>query len=576
TFHEGLVIKSYRSSLVSEMLGEDTSPSKAVQDDINIQKALSGEEVLVVGDESVRFLYPMRVQDSCITCHYNSNPGDINGVLDIYLPIEDINIPLHTMINYFMLFLILFLIAVFIIFYFVLENKIINPLVRFTSKVQNIAEHKDLNRRIAMKSPVSEISHIATVFNDLLDEIKYCYDKMTEQFYLDSLTSLPNSLALKHDLEPMQTPTLILFNIDSFQGINDFYGHEVGDHILIELAKRIKVSCKKTGKTYRLGSDEFVWISEEVLDVFNLLEILETLNNTPYIYKKSEILITITCGVSEDKEHTIEKAVAALRSAKENNKPMEVYSNHLENKEDFEQNILWTARLKEALDEKRLVVYYQPILAVGLEHAQKFESLVRLVDKDGVVHSPYYFMDVAKHSKLYFRITRTVIEQSFKYFRNKTYEFSVNISIDDILDDLTRNYMIEQLKSFPEPQRVIFEILETEEISEFDVMNDFVQEIRDIGARVAIDDFGSGYSNYSYIIKLHADFLKIDSSLIQNIDTDKDSEIVVESIMMSAKKLGIKTIAEFIHSEAVMKKVKAMGVDFIQGYYVGKPEKEVF
>ena len=106
-------------------------------------------------------------------------------------------------------------------------------------------------------------------------------------------------------------------------------------------------------------------------------------------------------------------------------------------------------------------------------------------------------------------------------------------------------------------------------------MNDFVQEIRSIGARVAIDDFGSGYSNYSYIIKLHADFLKIDSSLIKNIDTDKDSEIVVESIIMSAKKLGIKTIAEFIHSEAVMEKVKSMGVDFIQGYHVGKPEKEV-
>lgn len=575
TLHDGLVIKSYRSALVSEMLGESHIATKNVKDDSNIQRAMSGEEVLVTEDEEfVRYLYPMRVQESCITCHYNSRVGDINGVLDIYLPVKDINIPLHTMVTYFILFLVLFLIVVFIIFYFILENKIINPLVRFTSKMQNISEHKNLNKRIAMNSSVSEITHIATVFNGLLDEIKYYYNKMIAQFYLDALTSLPNLLALKRDLEATETPTLILFNIDNFRGINDFYGHEVGDHILVELGRRIENCHKDSDKIYRLGSDEFICLSEKPFDIFRLMETLTKLNNRPYMYKNSEILLTLTCGVCEDRENIIEKAVAALNSAKKSNKPFEIYSHHLESKEDFEQNILWTARLKEALDEKRLVTYYQPILAVGLDHAQKFETLIRLVGRDGEVYSPHYFMDVAKHSKLYFRITQTVFKQAFEYFRDKEYEFSVNISIDDILDEQTHDYMISQLQNFPEPQRVIFEILETEEISEFDVMNNFVQEIREIGARVAIDDFGSGYSNYSYIIKLHADFLKIDSSLIKDIDTNKDSEIVVESIIMSAKKLGIKTIAEFIHSEEVMQKVKSMGVDFIQGYHIGKPEKE--
>ena len=572
--HDGLVIKSYRSALVSEILGEDPETTKVLENDVNVQKAMQGEAVLVANsDEFVRYLYPMKVQESCITCHYNTKEGDINGVLDIYLPVDEINIPLHTMIVYFILFLVLFLIAVFIIFYFILENKIVNPLTRFTNEMQEISHNQDLKKRIIINSQVSEISRIATVFNTLLDQIKYYYDKMIAQFYVDSLTSLPNLLALKRDLETMKTPTLILFNIDNFRGINDFYGHEVGDHILIELSRRLKGYYSDSGSVYRLGSDEFVCLSEEPFDVFYLMEVLTKLNNEAYMYKNSEIMITLSCGVCEEKEHIIEKAVAALNSAKKTNRPFDIYSHHLESKEDFEQNILWTARLKEALDEKRLVTYYQPILAVGLERAQKFETLVRLVDRDGTVHSPNSFMDVAKHSKLYFRITQSVVEQAFEYFRDKNYEFSVNISIDDILDEQTRDYMIAQLQIFPEPQRVIFEILETEEISEFDIMNAFVQEIRSIGARVAIDDFGSGYSNYSYIIKLHADFLKIDSSLIKNIDIDRDSEIVVESIIMSAKKLGIKTIAEFIHSESVMEKVKSMGVDFIQGYHIGKPEK---
>jgi EAL domain-containing protein (putative c-di-GMP-specific phosphodiesterase class I) len=106
-------------------------------------------------------------------------------------------------------------------------------------------------------------------------------------------------------------------------------------------------------------------------------------------------------------------------------------------------------------------------------------------------------------------------------------------------------------------------------------MNAFVKDIHAMGASVAIDDFGSGFSNYSYMIKLHVDYLKIDSSLIEHIDTDKNSEIVVESIIESSKKMGIKTIAEFVHSEAVMKKVQSMGIDFIQGYYIGKPAKNL-
>jgi diguanylate cyclase (GGDEF)-like protein len=573
--HKGLIIKSYRSSLVSDILGEDPKATQAIQSDANIQKAMQGEQVLLTdGDKFVRYLYPMRVQQSCITCHYNAKEGDINGVLDIYLPVKDINIPLQTMIVYFMFFLVIFLIAIFIIFYFILENKIVNPLVHFTDKMQEIAEHKNLNKRIVIHSQVSEISRLATVFNNLLDQIKYYYDKTIEQFYVDSLTSLPNLLALKRDLEGIENPTLILFNIDNFRGINDFYGHEVGDYILIELSHRIQKEYGVNQHFYRLGSDEFVLLSQEPFDVFKLMEVLANLNNHSYHYKNSEIMITLTCGVAEEREHVIEKAVAALNSSRETKRPFDIYSQHLESKEDFEQNIIWTARLKEALDDNRVVTYYQPILAVGLQKAQKFETLVRLIDVDGAVHSPNSFMDVAKYSKLYFRITQTVVEQAFEYFKERPYEFSVNISIDDILDEQTRDYMIAQLEAFPEPQRVIFEILETEEISEFDVMNAFVQKIRAIGARVAIDDFGSGYSNYSYIIKLHADFLKIDSSLIKNIDTDKDSEIVVESIIMSAKKLGIKTIAEFIHSESVMQKVQSMGVDFIQGYHVGKPEKE--
>jgi diguanylate cyclase (GGDEF)-like protein len=574
--HEGLVVKSYRSKLVSEILGEDSVANEAIKNDINIQKALSGEQVLLSDNEEyVRFLYPMRVQASCTTCHYNTKEGDINGVLDIYLPINEINIPLHSMVFYFMLFLVGFLTLIFIAFYFILNRKIVAPLVYFTDEMQQISEDQELNKRITMRSEVSEINRIAVVFNNLLDQIKFYYNKTIEQFYIDALTSLPNMLALKQDLERVENPTLILFNIDSLRGINDFYGHEVGDYILIELSKRLRSSFDSDGKVYRLGSDEFIYMCQKPFDIFALMEILSKLNSESYHYKNSEIRITLTCGVVEKQDKMIEKAVAALNSARARNKPIEIYSHHLQNKENFEENILWTASLKEALDEKRIVTYYQPILGTGLERANKFETLVRLIDKEGNIFAPGSFMEVAKRSKLYLRLTRSVIDQAFEYFNDKAYEFSVNISIEDILDEQTRTYILKKLEKFSQPQRVIFEILETEEIAEFDLMNAFVKDIHAMGASVAIDDFGSGFSNYSYMIKLHVDYLKIDSSLIEHIDTDKNSEIVVESIIESSKKMGIKTIAEFVHSEAVMKKVQSMGIDFIQGYYIGKPAKNL-
>jgi EAL domain-containing protein (putative c-di-GMP-specific phosphodiesterase class I) len=184
-------------------------------------------------------------------------------------------------------------------------------------------------------------------------------------------------------------------------------------------------------------------------------------------------------------------------------------------------------------------------------------------------------MDVAKLSRLYLKLTRRIIKKAFEYFKDKPYEFSVNVSMDDITDLPTKNYILDLLRNFPEPSRVVFEILETEEITEFNIVNAFATEVKSMGAKLAIDDFGSGFSNYDYIIKLNVDFLKIDSSLIKNIDTDEDIAIVVESIIYSAKRLGLKTIAEFVHSQEVMDKVKELGVDYIQGYHIDQPLSDI-
>jgi EAL domain-containing protein (putative c-di-GMP-specific phosphodiesterase class I) len=195
-----------------------------------------------------------------------------------------------------------------------------------------------------------------------------------------------------------------------------------------------------------------------------------------------------------------------------------------------------------------------------------------MIDHDGKAISPFFFLDIAKKAKLYTKITKIVIDKSFATFEKlPQYDFSLNITVEDITDEEISTYIFMKLKAFPHPSKVIFEITESEEIRDYSFVNKFITKIKSFGAKIAIDDFGSGYANFEHIISLNADFIKIDGSLIKNIDKDKDSEIITEAIIAFSKKLGSKTVVEFVHNEEVYKKVKSMGADFSQGFHLGEP-----
>jgi EAL domain-containing protein (putative c-di-GMP-specific phosphodiesterase class I) len=143
--------------------------------------------------------------------------------------------------------------------------------------------------------------------------------------------------------------------------------------------------------------------------------------------------------------------------------------------------------------------------------------------------------------------------------------------MNDIKDPMCRKSIYEALSTYPNPERVVFEILETEELCDFETVNEFISRVRYFGAKIAIDDFGSGYSNFHYLLKMKVNFYKIDASLIRYITEDSDSKLLVESIVHFAKKLGVETIAEYVENEAIANECKRLGIDYLQGYYFGKP-----
>ena len=205
------------------------------------------------------------------------------------------------------------------------------------------------------------------------------------------------------------------------------------------------------------------------------------------------------------------------------------------------------------------------------QEIKKYECLARLLDGEGNIISPALFLPIAKRIKVYNYVTQIIINKSFEVFEDENFEFSINLSMEDIINSEMFNFILNKLKHSKASTRVIFEIVESEAIQDFNKISRFIHEIKRYGAKIAIDDFGDGYSNFAYLTKMSVDFIKIDGSLIQDIDTDRDAYLVVETIVGFANKLGIKTIAEFVHSSTVMDKVKELGIDFSQGYHIDKP-----
>ncbi len=574
---EGMKLHSYRNTNVEEILGINKADKLKVQNDLAIQKAMQGEkQFIILEDGSIRYLYPIRVSAECITCHYNTKVGDVNGVLDIQYPPSEIKISLDNFAVYFIIFFIIFILISFLIFFIVINKKVINPIQAFTKTIESISAETNITKKANIEANIKEIYVLQKSFNHLLKRIKYYYDKLLSNLYTDNLTSLPNMVKLEEDIKKNEYNTLMIVDIDSFREINNFYGVKVGDSILKQIAVYLHEHTQFSNNIYRIYGDEFAILTQEELSSAFCIEFIKNLNNQHYQYNNSDINVQSTLGVVyHENERIIEKATIAVRNAKKKKAMFEEFDNSKELQEEYHNHIKWTAHIKEALTNNQMMVYFQPIKNLKTNKIAKYECLSRMNYKDKVF-TPEVFMDISKKSKQYPAITQQIISNSFNYFENKPdIEFSINFSIDDILNSDTTDYLFKMLKKYAVGSHLIIELLESEEVLDFDILNSFIHNVKTYGVKVAIDDFGSGYSNYAYITKLHVDFLKIDSSLIQHIDTDKDSQIIVKSIIDFAKNVGLKTIAEKVHSQEIEDILKELGIDFVQGYHIGKPQKSI-
>ena len=401
-------------------------------------------------------------------------------------------------------------------------------------------------------------------------------NQLFQRYFTDQLTNLPNQYQLRKDLQIHDDFGLILIKIDNFQTINNFYGFVVGDYVIEEVGKYLKDNLDDR-QVYRLSGAEFAVTLEKSLGFYELKEYLNELyariKNHAVNYQETKVFVdyTLSSSANTDNSNIFSKVSMALKYAQESGIPFWIYEDRMNFENEYERNLQLSGIVRDAVEASRIVPYYQPIVDNKTDKIVKYECLARLIDENGKILSPFLFIPVSKKIKIYKDVTRTILAKGFETFEHNEYEFSVNLSIEDIINNEVFAFIMEKLKTSRAASRVTFELLESEAIQDFQKVKRFVNEVRRYGAKVAIDDFGSGYSNFSYLTQMKIDYIKIDGSLIKDIDVDEPTLLVVETIVDFAKKLGIKTVAEYVHSSVVMDKVKELGIDYSQGFYIDEP-----
>ncbi|WP_412727403.1 EAL domain-containing protein [Arcobacter sp. 15-2] len=569
-----LEIFVYRSKLVANLYGDIEHDKKVRETDLSIQKSLKGEESLdIINSELIKYYFPVVANDQCKQCHTNAQEGDVLGVININYPITELKIALKDIVKFFLFFIISFTVVVFVLLLLNFNKYLVSPIQNFIETANNIKKSSDITQRVKVDDNINEIQSMQKMFNGMLDSIEY-------QFYYDSLTKLKNRKSLQIDLEKSDNYLLMIINVDKFQQINNLYGDAIGDKILLEFKEKFLELLPENSTLYKLHADEFGIIAHNNtdLDAFEKVasNIICTLDKYKFsIEENNNIFINLTIGIAFGSDLLLQNADMALKLAKKDKQHYLTYNTDMISLSEYENRLAWTNKLNDAISNDKIIPLFQPIIDCKTHKIIKYEALMRIKTNCNDYIVPFHFLNISKENKLYFKLTLIMLKKTFAICRDTGVKFSLNLNKEDMINKEIVDYIIEQFKTYNFGHNISFEILESEGIEDFQEISEFIKKVKAYGATISIDDFGTGYSNFEYLMNLDFDYLKIDGSMIRNIDKDEKSQIVTKTIVDFAQRIGVKTIAEFVSSKTIYDKVKEMNIDFAQGYYLGEPSSQI-
>lgn len=465
-------------------------------------------------------------------------------------------------------------------------------------------------RRVAITSR-DEVGVMGRAFNDMQDEVgraatsldgarrelRRSRNELEHLASHDALTDLPNRRFLESEIDRIvaectragQPGAVAVLDLDGFKYINDSRGHAAGDRLLVKVAHLLTGALRPGDLIGRLGGDEFAAVlpgasADDAQGVLHRL--LETLRTEAVIIGDGRALrVTASIGMATfdaDRQRTAQEllidADVAMYEAKDAGRDRIAVGSSLNApRNDLRTRQGWVDQIREALDHDLFVLHAQPIRNLATHHIDRYELLLRMIGPDGDLIGPAEFLPAAERSGLITRIDRWVLHRACIMLGDSQraghhLHFEVNLSGPSIGDPELLAIIERGIAQLPRREGLVIEVTETAAILDVPRARAFAERLAALGVAFALDDFGAGYGSFYYLKHLPFDFLKIDGEFIRDLLTSHPNQVIVESLVHIARQLGKKTVAEFVEDQPTLDLLHNLGVDFAQGYLIGRPE----
>jgi diguanylate cyclase (GGDEF)-like protein/PAS domain S-box-containing protein len=381
---------------------------------------------------------------------------------------------------------------------------------------------------------------------------------------------------------------LLVLDIDNFKFVNDSLGHRAGDELIRSIAARINRRVRSTDVVARLGGDEFaiLLVGTELARAREIAnELNELISGEPFMVAEKPARVTTSIGVTAldnaalgPDEALVEADMAMYEAKSDGRNGSVVYLRDAARPSRERAGFIWTDRIRRALDEELLKVYAQPIVPLREPGPQRVELLVRMTDADGAIVLPGAWLPVAERFGLIEDIDAWMVNQATRLIAaqnaaGRELVCEVNLSGRSMADPRLPGAIESALAAYSiDPANLILEITETAVVANMDEARRLAMKVRELGCRFALDDFGAGFGSFYYLKHFQVDLLKIDGEFVRSIANSEIDQRMVGAMVEIARSLELQTVAEFVEDEETLECIRGLGVDFGQGYHLGRPE----
>jgi diguanylate cyclase (GGDEF)-like protein/PAS domain S-box-containing protein len=472
--------------------------------------------------------------------------------------------------------------------------------IEWRGELQHCKKNGDLYWAQEVISPMLDGPGHVTHFVVTQDDISQARQVNEQTSYLashDLLTGLMNRhefdarlmRAIGSSKRDLSQHALCYLDLDQFKVVNDTCGHVAGDELLRQIGTLMSANVRSRDTLARLGGDEFGLLMEHcgIEQAYQACEsLIDLFQNFRFHWEEQAFTISVSIGLAiidqhiEDNTEAMNNADLACYEAKASGRnQVKVHTEDDARLQLRLGDIQWSSEISDALDNNRLLLYAQPIVALSeITSYVGYEVLLRLKMKDGRIVPPGAFLPAAERYNSAARIDRWVVNHTLHWMNKHVHELghvesiSINLSGQSLDDEAMTEYIIREFERGDIPAtKIKFEITETAAIANLSEATKFINTLKAYGCTFALDDFGSGLSSFAYLKNLDVDTLKIDGMFIKDMLDDRLDYEMVKSINEIGHVMGLKTVAEFVESKAILEKLKEIGVDYAQGYSLGKP-----